>query len=335
MAWSKAHAKLHTILRKRALLPQGGHILMAVSGGQDSLCLARLLLDLKNHWHWSLGLLHCDHQWRADSAKNAAHVLQLANDWSLPAWLEVASEPLRSEAAARQWRYKKFAEVARRQGYGYVVTGHTASDRAETVLYNLIRGTSIDGLSSLSWQRSLDTAAPSVSLVRPLLDFSRQETGDFCRQQQISVWEDSSNADLTFRRNRIRQEMLPYLRKHFNPQVERALSQLSEITAADVAYLQDQADDLYARAISETDQHSSKGIAWEIDIQIMTGAALALQRRVLRQLLQQALSQPPSFRQVQDLLALLSAPNGSRTSTFPEGLGAQVRKPVIWIGSFS
>ncbi len=332
MAWSNAHAKLHTLLRKSILLPKNSRVLMAVSGGQDSLCLARLLLDLKNHWNWSLGLLHCDHQWRIDSADNAAHVLKLADSWGISAWLEVAREPLNSEAAARQWRYEKFAEVAKAQGYDCVVTGHTASDRAETVLYNLTRGTSIDGLSSLPWQRLLNATEPKVSLVRPLLGFSRQETGDFCQQQQIAVWEDSSNSDLTFRRNRIRQELLPYLREHFNPQVERSLSQLSEITAADVAYLQAQAEQLYVQAISENNMSSNNGIVWEISIQLIDSAPLALQRRVFRQLLHQALDQPPSFQQIEALINLLSAPNGSRTGTYPGGLVARVRKPVILLG---
>lgn len=341
MAWSLAHAKLHTLLRKQILLPKNSPVLIAVSGGQDSLCLARLLIDLQPRWQWSLGLIHCDHRWRNDSADNAAYVCRLAKKWNIPAQIEAASINLNSEADARRWRYETFARIARVQNYLYVVTGHTASDRAETTLYNLIRGTGIDGISSLPWQRPIDHHQPTVTLIRPLLSFSRQETNDFCQQQQISVWEDSSNSNLKFRRNRIRQELLPYLREHFNPQVERSLAQTSEITAADVAYLQAQAAKLYSQVIAEVIPASDSSSptesdrAWEIDTPQLRLAPLALQRRVIRQLLHYSLPQPPSFQQIEALVDLLQAPNGSRTSTYPGELVAQVRKPIIWLGRLS
>ncbi|MGB3296890.1 MAG: tRNA lysidine(34) synthetase TilS [Phormidesmis sp.] len=344
MAWSAAHAKLHTLLSKRTLLPKDSSILMAVSGGQDSLCLARLLVDLQIRWRWSLRLVHCDHRWRDDSADNAAYVCDLAKQWHIPIWVEAAKISLNSEAKAREWRHETFTKVARSHSCSYVVTGHTASDRAETTLYNLIRGSGIDGISSLPWQRSIDSYQPTVTLVRPLLSFSRQETEDFCQQQNISVWEDSSNLDLKFRRNRIRQELLPYLREHFNPQVERSLSQTAEIATADLAYLQAQSANLYAQVITEissdSDSNSSAKCpkhhrAWEIDAPQLSLAPLALQRRVVRQLLHRSLPQPPNFEQIEALVNLLQAPNGSRTSTYPGELVAQVRKPAIWLGRLS
>ena len=82
MAWTHTHARIHTLLKTQVLLPEGVSILMAVSGGQDSLCLAKLLLDLKPKWGWSLAIVHCDHGWRTDSAENAAHVVQLAQQFS-------------------------------------------------------------------------------------------------------------------------------------------------------------------------------------------------------------------------------------------------------------
>jgi tRNA(Ile)-lysidine synthase len=344
MAWSLAHARLHTLLRQKILLPKNSLVLMAVSGGQDSLCLARLLIDLQPQWQWSLALVHCDHRWREDSSANAAYVCDLAKAWDIPVWVEVASVIPSSEAEARKWRYETFANVARVRGYSHVVTGHTASDRAETVLYNLIRGSGVDGLSSLPWQRSLDSLNPSISLVRPLLEFSREDTDEFCQQQQIRVWEDSSNADMRFRRNRIRQELLPYLSEHFNPQVVRSLSHLCEITAADVAYLQAQASELYAQVITEvileTASRASKASepnlkAWEINAPQLSQAPLALQRRVIQQLLHQSLPEPPNFQQIQSLVNLLSAPNGSRTSTYPGNFIAQVHKPVIRLTKLS
>ncbi len=329
MAWSLAHAQLHTFLRKRILLPHDSRILIAVSGGQDSLCMARLLLDIQHKWRWFLAIAHCDHRWRTDSADNATYVSQLAHQWQTPCWVEVARSPVESEAAARAWRYKIFARLAKEHGYTHVVTGHTASDRAETVLYNLIRGTGLDGLGTLRWERPLSYQSP-VSLVRPLLAFSRAETEEFCQQQGITPWQDSSNQTLAFRRNRIRQELLPYLKEHFNPQVERSLAQMAETTAMDIEYIEAQARALYAQVVTERSPR-----IWQVSRPALQSAPLALQHRVLRQLLQTALGSPANFQHIEKLVALLQAPNGTKTDPFPGGLVAQVRKPVILLSALS
>lgn len=324
MAWSSAHAELHIFLRASFLLPKNSRILMAVSGGQDSLCLAYLLRELSEKWQWSLAVVHCDHQWRSDSSENAAHVLALAKQWQMPSWVEVAEDPPRSEAIARHWRYQMFAQVARAQGYDYVVTGHTMSDRAETVLYNLVRGTGTDGLGTLVQSRFLDNAQPPIELVRPLIKFTRQETAEVCLQQQIPVWEDSTNKDLRFRRNRIRQELLPYLCEHFNPQVEKALAQTAVIAAAETTYLNSQAMVLFEQCVVKV-----SNTAWTIERAVLRQAPLALQRRVVRQLLQSAIAQPIHFLQIEKLISLLDAPNGSQIDPYPGGWLAQVKDSFV------
>ncbi|MEM8503931.1 MAG: tRNA lysidine(34) synthetase TilS [Cyanobacteria bacterium P01_D01_bin.1] len=335
--WSAAHAKLHVLLRQRVLIHRNSRILIAVSGGQDSLCLAQLLIDLCDKWQWSIGIVHCDHGWRADSANNAAHVVALANAWQVPVRVEAAESLVKSEAAARQWRYQVFERIAREQAYSYVLTGHTQSDRAETVLYNLIRGTGTDGLGTLPWSRplpapspaqpntQLNTQPPSVTLVRPLLGFTRAETAQFCQDQQISVWKDSSNQDISFRRNRIRHELMPYLRSQFNPQVEQALAQTAEITAADIDYLNAQTDVVYRQTVVELSDHRP----WSIDQTGLSAVPLSLQRRVIRQLLSKVLPSAPTFEQVEKLLALLSAANGDQSDSYPGGWIAAVKKPFV------
>lgn len=342
MVWSQAHAKLHTLLRNRILLPPNSPVLMAVSGGQDSLCMARLLIDIQPQWNWKLGIIHCDHRWREDSQLNADHVLQLAEEWNVTAWCNAAKSVPGNEADARAWRYKTFADVARMQGYGYVVCGHTMSDRAETVLYHLIRGTGLDGIGTLPWSRPIDQSEPTVSLVRPLLSFSRQETSEFCQQHNLAVWEDSTNQSLNFRRNRIRQELLPYLREHFNPQVERALAQTLEITAAEVDFLERQTASIYKEVVTcepkNTENLAHKGLAqtqsphtWKIHQKHLREQPLAIQRRVIRSVLRHALVQTPNFQHIDKVVSLLQAPNGSQCDPLPGGVTAQVCKPFLLI----
>ncbi len=148
MVWTPLHAKIHRTMRSRHLFERNQRLLVAVSGGQDSLCLIKLLLDLQSKWAWNLGIAHCDHCWRSDSQANAHHVENLAQSWGISFYLETANEPINSEAAARDWRYQALSAIAQKHNYQYIVTGHTASDRAETLLYNLVRGTGADGLQA-------------------------------------------------------------------------------------------------------------------------------------------------------------------------------------------
>jgi tRNA(Ile)-lysidine synthase len=308
--WTPLHAQLHRTLRQRQILPKNQQLLIAVSGGQDSLCLIKLLIDLQPKWQWNLGIAHCDHRWRPDSEANANHVEELANNWRLPFYKQTANQVLNGEAAARQWRYQALSAIAQTHNYPYIVTGHTQSDRAETLLYNLMRGSGADGLQSLTWVRPL---TDNLQLVRPLLEVTRAQTAQFCQDMQLSVWEDSTNQDLKYARNRIRHRLLPDLQE-FNPQVEQALAQTAELLRADVEYLENAARALLQAAMAER----------RLNRMMLRKAHLALQRRVMRQFLQQTLQIAPSFEQVEKITALIAAPNRSQTDPFPGGAIAKV-----------
>jgi tRNA(Ile)-lysidine synthase len=323
MVWTPLHAKIHRTIRSRHLFERNQRLLIAVSGGQDSLCLIKLVLDLQSKWGWYLGIAHCDHRWRSDSEANANHVENLAKTWGISFYLETANKPINSEATARDWRYQALSAIAQANNYQYIVTGHTASDRAETLLYNLIRGTGADGLQALTWQRPLTT---DIMLVRPLLEITRTQTEQFCQEFKLPIWEDSTNQDLQYARNRIRQELTPYLRDNFNPQVESALAQTAELLQAEVEYLEKAAQELRDRALGIGDEEDSLTPLFPLRLnrRVLQKAPLALQRRVMRQVLQQILTDAPSFEHIEKLTALIIAPNRSQTDPFPGGAIAQV-----------
>ncbi len=115
-----------------------------MSGGQDSLCLLKLLHDLQSKWGWHLAIAHCDHRWQNNS-DNADFVRELAHSWNLPFHVKTAEQVNKTEAGAREWRYGVLADIAHEYNYSCIATGHTASDRAETLLYNLVRGVGLMG----------------------------------------------------------------------------------------------------------------------------------------------------------------------------------------------
>ncbi|AFY42247.1 tRNA lysidine(34) synthetase TilS [Nostoc sp. PCC 7107] len=316
MVWTPLHAKIHRTIKSRHLFLHHERLLVAVSGGQDSLCLIKLLLDLQSKWSWYLGIAHCDHCWRDDSQANAHHVANLAKNWGVNFYLETAKEPINSEGTARNWRYQALNAIAQKYNYQYIVTGHTASDRAETLLYNLMRGTGADGLQALTWERPL---SEKITLVRPLLAITRQKTGQFCQDFQLPIWEDSTNQNVKYARNRIRQELIPYLQTNFNPKVESALAQTAELLQADVEYLEQASQQLREKATIGSGDHL------KLNRQVLQPAPLALQRRVMRQVLLEILPDAPNFEHIEKLTALITAPNRSQTDPFPGGAIAQVQ----------
>jgi tRNA(Ile)-lysidine synthase len=319
MTWTLLHARVHQTCRQQQLLTRGDRILVAVSGGQDSLSLLKLLLDLQPKWHWQLAIAHCDHNWSTD-AGIADRVAAVARAWQLPFFSQTAQNLAETEAAARQWRYQALIAMAQHHQFPVVATGHTQSDRAETLLYNLIRGAGADGLQALAWKREL---TPDIQLVRPLLKVSRQETAAFCQQFNLPVWEDAANTKLHYARNRLRAEVIPYLQAHFNPQVEGALAQTAELLRADVEYLENCARDIFTSAWCDRDQSLNRLVLRPIP--------LALRRRVVRQFIQQTLHLAPNFEQINAVERLIDAPNRSQTSTFTGGAIATVRGEwIMW-----
>ena len=250
--WSPYHLRLHQLLRRRPeLLPQGASLLVALSGGQDSMALTGLLLDLRRLHHWSLQLWHGDHRWRPESSQQAREIAAWASGQGLEIqlasweWQSTDLQPADqqstdqqssnqqqppSEASARAWRYAGLVECAQQRGCGHVVTGHTASDRAETLLLNLARGSDRRGLASLQEQRPL---AEGIQLVRPLLIFSREETARICQALQLPIWLDSSNAELRYSRNRVRSAVLPVL-EELHPGATRRIGGTAARMAADL-----------------------------------------------------------------------------------------------------
>jgi tRNA(Ile)-lysidine synthase len=228
-------------LRSLAGIDQG--LVVAVSGGPDSVALARAAAA--GRWRRPpapLVLAHLNHQLRGPesdgdedfvAALHATLAAARVPDLQLRCGrLDVAglarAQGRNLEDVARRERYRWLAEVARSCGAGWVATGHTAGDQAETVLHRLLRGTGLQGLRGIARQRALE---PGVGLVRPLLHCTRGEVRAYLQALDQPFREDGSNRDLRFTRNRIRHELLPHLAEHYNPAVETVLARLADQAA--------------------------------------------------------------------------------------------------------
>ena len=140
--------KIEELLKKEVVRPNQTLLLM-VSGGQDSICLLIIFLQFQNKWNFHLGLIWCNHLWQSKSFYSTKHLFKIAHLLNLPIYYTLPLNPVSDEHSARNWRYKSTQKIAQFYQYKIVVTGHTASDRIETMILNLIRGSGNRGLYSL------------------------------------------------------------------------------------------------------------------------------------------------------------------------------------------
>ena len=229
-----------------ALLPPGSRVLVAVSGGCDSICLLHLLWTKREAWGLSVFAAHYEHGIRGeDSLRDAAFVEAFCRERGIPCTVEHGDVPafarergLGLEEAARDLRYAFLERTADTLGCDRIATAHNADDNAETMLLNLTRGSGLRGLGGIPPVRG--------RIVRPLLAVTRQEIEDYLRENGLPHTEDASNADESLRRNRLRHRVLPLLRE-MNPALSRTLGDTAELLRQDEACLASLADDFLAK----------------------------------------------------------------------------------------
>ena len=317
--WSPYHLRLHRWLLHRAdLLPDGAGLLLSVSGGQDSMALLGLLMDLRRLHHWQLQLWHGNHQLRPDSTEQAQELEAWARQQELPIQVDTWPQPRADEAAARAWRYEALEAAARACGVSHVATGHTASDRAETLMLQLARGSHRRGLASLRPKRTL---APGLSLTRPLLLFSRAETALICAQLGMPLWLDASNNEARFSRNRVRHEVMPVL-EQLHPGAGRRISGVAERLAQEHDS-QQQLVELALGGLSSGSRHLNR--------RSLMALQAANQRLLLQAWLEQRGLPPLPADQMQTLLDRLAPNHPPGRLALPAGHWLHWDRQQVWL----
>jgi tRNA(Ile)-lysidine synthase len=235
-------------IREQHLTSRGQTLLVAVSGGQDSVCLLHILHQLQPELGIKLHVAHLDHQLRGkESAADVRYVARLAKSLGIPATIakrDVTAyqkeHGLSLEEAAREVRYQFLAETAAAVGAEAVAVGHTLDDHVETILLHLVRGAGTRGLRGLQPLTKRRVSGKELKIVRPLLTVRRMETGAYCTRFQLQPHQDASNLSLEPLRNRVRLELLPLLTK-YNSGIVEALQRTAQFAADDIAHLEKEA----------------------------------------------------------------------------------------------
>ncbi len=212
--------KIKSFIQQHHLCAKGNSVIVGVSGGSDSVGLLTILNELKHELGISLIVAHYNHQLRKDSKLDQALVQQYAEKLNLP-FVTENSKKLRKnskgslEDLARQERLKFFNKISLRFKTRVIALAHTQDDLAETVLMRLIRGSGLYGLRAILPKRTIQ----GMSVIRPLLEISKKEILAYLKIKKIPFKEDSTNRQKIYFRNLVRLELLPLLKKKYNPNI--------------------------------------------------------------------------------------------------------------------
>lgn len=236
----KIEEKIKDFLEKYDLLSHEKALLVGFSGGYDSICLLDILSKLENRYQFTLIAAHLNHNWRG---KESDREEQVAKEFCLIRNIKFYSEKLseklpHTELEARNQRYEFFNRAAEKFNANTIITGHTATDNVETVLYRIIKGTGIKGLKGIPAVRLQDNGA---SIYRPMLEISREETIEYCKYNNLTVNVDSSNLDQKYSRNKIRLSFIPQL-KEYNQEIEKAVLRLSSVANDEESIIEEYLD---------------------------------------------------------------------------------------------
>lgn len=242
---SALEEKVLDYIREKKLFSPGEKLVVAVSGGPDSVCLLHILSEMRQELGIKLHVAHLNHRLRGEASQaDAEYVAGLAKRLGIPATVTSRDvkfyqkqHRLSLEEAAREVRYDFLAGVAKEAGALKVAVGHTSNDHIETLLMHLLRGTGTRGLRGLIPITTLNASGGSLTIIRPLLCLNREDTVAYCRACNLKPRLDASNLSLEPLRNKVRRRLIPELQK-YNPQITRALLRLSRTAADDLDFIE-------------------------------------------------------------------------------------------------
>lgn len=242
------YKKVISYIKDNNLIKHGDKILVALSGGPDSMCLLNILFELRDKLGIDIGAAHLNHLLRGpDSFEDEEYVINICKDMNIPCFVRRVDinkyskeNKLSSEMAGRNARYDFFDEVIREQGFTKIATAHNANDQAETILFRLMRGTGLEGLGGIKVSRE-------NKIIRPILCLSRNEVEQYIETKKMCPRIDKTNFEKIYNRNKIRLDILPYMKANFNEEIVQTLNRMSVLLQKDNEYLEKVALNFYEK----------------------------------------------------------------------------------------
>ena len=313
--------KVLAFMRKNHMTDRGDGVLAAVSGGADSVCLLLLLCELAAELGIHVSAFHMNHGIRgAEADRDERFVKELCGRMGVPLTVVhekvgsyAADHGLSTEEAGRILRYRHLKETAEKYGCAKIAVAHHEDDDAETVLLNLFRGSGLPGLSGIRPVRE--------EIIRPLLCVSRKEIEEYLTSREHSWCEDSTNKENDYTRNKIRNELLPWVTENINSRAAEHILAVSEFAAKADAYFEAEAERVLRE--SERKEKSRTGNSVKIRTEILDPQPEILKTYIIRRMILNAAGKAKDITERHIRLVMdLSGPGGGCIADLPYGLQA-------------
>ncbi len=246
--------KVLQTIKKYHLIKQNDHIILGVSGGPDSTCLFHIFLNLQEQLHFTFTVCHINHGIRKEAEEDEQYVEQMCKNHGIPCFVKrenvlekAKKEKLGIEEMGRKVRYAFFSKIQKQVGANKIATAHTKNDLVETVMMNLLRGTGLSGL------KGIEPVRDNI-YIRPLIECKRSEIEQYCEENKLNPKIDKTNFENIYTRNKIRNELIPYLEKEFNPNIIESIARMADIIQEEDKYLEQITKQTYEEILLSNDK---------------------------------------------------------------------------------
>ncbi len=247
--------KVLETIKKYNLIENGDKLVLAVSGGPDSISMLNILNEIKKDGIISFEFVvaHVNHMIRKEAKEDEEYVKKYCNENKIEFYSKsidvkklANNNKVGTEEAGRMVRYKFFDEVLEKTGSNKIGVAHNKNDKAETIIMNMIRGSGITGLKGIEAKRG--------KYIRPLIECERAEIEDYCEKEKLNPRIDKTNFENTYTRNKIRNILIPYIKKEFNPNIIETLNRLSSLVTDEEDYIEEQVEKIYKEIVIDEDE---------------------------------------------------------------------------------
>lgn len=313
-------------INKYNLIEDGDKIVLGLSGGPDSVCLLHILYRLKEKMNIEVYAAHLNHQIRGlEAQKDALYISQICEDLGITSFVKAINVPeyckeqgVSLEEGARTLRYEMFEEIKQKTKSNKIAIGHNRNDQAETVLMRIMRGTGLQGLRGIEYIRDNE-------IIRPILDIERSEIEAYCEKYELNPRIDKTNLESIYTRNKIRLELIPYMKDNFNPNVIESIVRMTNSLKSDSDYIDLEAEKSF-KEVSTLKENSV-----EISLPKYSNLHNAIKVRVLRSAIKHIIGDTNFVDQkhIEDIIELECESKLNKMLNLPRGIFAYRRKNII------
>ena len=345
-------------IKKNNLIEENDKVLVAVSGGPDSICLLNILYNLRETLKIELFVAHVNHLIRKDAKSDAEYVQKYCEDRNINFFLKECNvqekskrEKISVEEAGRNVRYDFFKEIANKNNINKIAIGHNKNDLAETLIMNILRGTGTQGLKGIvsknligncdSFLFTFTKNSPSPMdkfnqmgsslidkkyYIRPLLDTSREDIEKYCAEQNLQPRIDSTNFENEYTRNKIRNIVIPYIKEEFNPNIIETLVRLSQIATEEQEFIELEVEKQYKNIVTSEENNNIKISAKEF-----VKLNIAIKKRLILYIIKKLFGTTKQIEKIhiEDIIKLIENNIGNKYLTPNKNLKISIAKGIV------